>query len=308
MRCFRLVLAPLTFLLLTLTLFGCDRSSDPRGNPWHQTVLAVYPTNGNATLGKPDDPAALRGDGSSRLRGTVRLLGKRPNIQSLNDRLMTIIRNHPRSEDLLKAPEEELTQPYWRLALDGGVADVVVWLKAPADRYLTIPEGPPTWPSLVPLRVGQAAFVPHVRIAFPEYRDPENGARQVRTEQKVVLRNTSPGQHSVSWSDGGPNARATHDLPPGGVFQLPNLKPSSDPVRLTTALPWMTAHIWVFEHPYTAVSTAEGHYQIDNVPIGVPVRIIAWHEAAGYLAGGKEGTEVRLGPGENTFNFEIRLP
>jgi hypothetical protein len=307
MRLLHLLLASVTFLALALALLGCDGSVAAPGRPWHQAVLAVYPTSADTPVGKSDDPAGVRGDDSARLRGKVHVGTRRPNIQQLNDRLMNSIRRHPEADELLRAPQEELTQQYWRVSQDGSVADVVVWLKPPAGRYLTIAPGPPTWPSRIVLQAGRAAFLPHIRVAFPAYRDPENGARSIRTEQKLLLRNASPRPHNVSWGDGGPNPRTTVPLAAGAEMLLPDLKPSANPVRFTTEYPWMTAHVWVFDHPYASVTATDGEYEIDNVPIGVPVRVVAWHEWVGFLAGGKDGTEVTLRPGENTFNFEIDL-
>jgi plastocyanin len=44
--------------------------------------------------------------------------------------------------------------------------------------------------------------------------------------------------------------------------------------------PWMSAFINVFDHPYFAVSSADGSFSIENLPPGDYV-IEAWHEALG---------------------------
>ena len=44
--------------------------------------------------------------------------------------------------------------------------------------------------------------------------------------------------------------------------------------------PWMSAFINVFNHPYYAVSAADGSFTIDNLPPGDYV-IEAWHETLG---------------------------
>ena len=36
--------------------------------------------------------------------------------------------------------------------------------------------------------------------------------------------------------------------------------------------------VWIFEHPYHAVTKADGSFRIDNVPTGVELTFKAWHE------------------------------
>jgi hypothetical protein len=43
--------------------------------------------------------------------------------------------------------------------------------------------------------------------------------------------------------------------------------------------PWMNAYIMVAEHPYCAITDADGNYVIDNIPPG-EYRLIMWHEGA----------------------------
>jgi hypothetical protein len=44
--------------------------------------------------------------------------------------------------------------------------------------------------------------------------------------------------------------------------------------------PWMSAYVGVLDHPFYAVSAADGAFEIKNVPAG-SYTIEAWHEAAG---------------------------
>ncbi len=43
---------------------------------------------------------------------------------------------------------------------------------------------------------------------------------------------------------------------------------------------WMAAHVWVFDHPYHAMSGADGTFRIPDVPPGT-YRWKAWHERLG---------------------------
>ncbi len=57
---------------------------------------------------------------------------------------------------------------------------------------------------------------------------------------------------------------------------------------------WMSAYVVLFEHPYHAVTDAQGSFSIDNVPPGTyPLKV--WHESLGELA-----TEVVVEPGKPT--------
>jgi RNA polymerase sigma factor (sigma-70 family) len=57
--------------------------------------------------------------------------------------------------------------------------------------------------------------------------------------------------------------------------------------------PWMTGYVWAFDHPYFAVTDANGHFEIPNAPAG-NWRLAAWHEAVGYLGGAQGRTGAKL--------------
>ena len=43
---------------------------------------------------------------------------------------------------------------------------------------------------------------------------------------------------------------------------------------------WMTAYIAVFEHPYFAVTAADGSFRIGDIPGGT-YKLVFWHEKLG---------------------------
>jgi hypothetical protein len=49
----------------------------------------------------------------------------------------------------------------------------------------------------------------------------------------------------------------------------------------------MDGYVRVFDHPYFAVTDADGKFEIKNAPVG-KYRIVYWHEAVG-LRGGRAG-------------------
>lgn len=52
--------------------------------------------------------------------------------------------------------------------------------------------------------------------------------------------------------------------------------------------PWMDAKMFVFDHPYFAVTDDNGRFTIDKAPAG-PCRLVVWHEDGGWLGGNKQG-------------------
>jgi hypothetical protein len=292
---------------LVLALVGCGSSASSGYSEWARASLAAFPTGPvvEQPRPQPDGPKPLFGSGRATLRGQVRLLGSRPNLEFLNNEIQKLVLAHPRREILLGSPQE-LGQQRWRIGEGDGVGNVVVWLKAPEGSYLTVKAQDKVRPR-VTLKVQTAVFEPHTLILFPHYRSPENPARLVKTGQSLVVQNTSSRlDHTVRWGDGGKNPRSLRMVFAGTSFALENLVASPDPVRFSERdYGWMSADVWVFDHPYAAVTDANGMYQIPDVPVGVKLRVVAWHET-GYLDGGKEGTEIELREGDNRRDFVIR--
>ncbi len=59
--------------------------------------------------------------------------------------------------------------------------------------------------------------------------------------------------------------------------------------------PWMGGYVWAFDHPYFAVTDADGRFEIPNVPAGT-WRLVAWHEITGWAGGppGRLGTKMTV--------------
>ena len=67
--------------------------------------------------------------------------------------------------------------------------------------------------------------------------------------------------------------------------------------------PWMKSYIAVFKHPYFAVTSASGSFEIKNLPPGT-YTIEAWHEKYGVTS-----QSVTIGAKEaKTVNFTIKPP
>jgi hypothetical protein len=64
--------------------------------------------------------------------------------------------------------------------------------------------------------------------------------------------------------------------------------------------PWMTGYLWTFDHPYAAVTDADGKFEMKQVPAGT-WRVVVWHEKVGYRDGkaGRLGAKAEAAPGRD---------
>jgi hypothetical protein len=161
--------------------------------------------------------------------------------------------------------------------------------------------------------------VPHCVILFPKYRDPKDPKKFKETGQKFVVKNDAKISHNTKLEAGPKNPEFNQTLEKGSHKDVPTLEPYNDEIKVRCGIhPWMSASVRAFDHPYAALTFAAddpksgkidlkspklGTYEIKNVPAG-KVRVIAWHEKAGYLTGPK-GEEIELKAGENTKDFKI---
>lgn len=168
-----------------------------------------------------------------------------------------------------------------------GLKDAFVWLepatkgeKMPAAENVKLPER---------AEVDQPAcmFVPH--------------ALALREGQILVAKNTSAIPHNFKWT-GNPTANPGGNelIPPGGSIEIKNLVADRLPVAVECNIhPWMRGWIRVYDHPYFAVTNANGEFTIENAPVG-NFRLKIWHGSGGWPLGakGREGQPIAVLAGE----------
>jgi hypothetical protein len=126
----------------------------------------------------------------------------------------------------------------------------------------------------VPIDQPHCAFEPH--------------AVAVREGQELIANNSSSITHNVNWTGGLKNPGKNVVIGAGQTYTFGGLVADRYPVKLTCNIhPWMNAWVRVFDHPYFAVTDADGAFEIKSAPAGHS-RLVIWHESAGYR-GGKEG-------------------
>jgi hypothetical protein len=177
-----------------------------------------------------------------------------------------------------------------------GVRYVFVWLRAEDDKAKL-----PVHPDLAKTpEKNQKVEVDQPCCMF------EPHCLALRSDQVLVAKNSSQISHNVDWGgigqDGGNNL-----VPPGNKLEI-KMKPSKYEIKIKCGIhPWMTGHIRVFDHPYYAVTDADGNFEIKNAPAG-KWRLVVWHETGWRNQDTKaKGDPVEIKQGENNLDrLEIK--
>jgi len=305
-------LQPFGALLLfgALSLFvatpGCKKGEEQKGGGDGKTDGGKSPTTTKLEMIEPKEWGSLT--------GTVTYDG---DPGPLPDQKMT-------GEEKVVAPCHsgakwyELKDQTWLVNKDkgNGVADVMIYLKAPKGKFFKVHDEYFKQVKEKPyLEVHQphCAFIPHTMVHWAEYRDKDGKLKP--SGQKIKVTNEAPFDHNFSYQ-GDP------DIQPKGNAPLPGKKGEKIPYKDLPAFKadlkkrieyhcdihkWMTGQLWALDTPYCARTDLDGKFTIPHVPAGTEVYIVAWHEGAGYfLEGGANGQKKKLEKGENTLNLKVK--
>ncbi len=102
----------------------------------------------------------------------------------------------------------------------------------------------------------------------------------VQVGQRLLIRNSDPTLHNVHAL---PTVNAEFNK--GQPFQNMEFDHTFDKPEVMIRFkcdvhPWMSSYMGVLDHPFFAVSAADGSYSIDKVPAGT-YTVEAWHETLG---------------------------
>jgi hypothetical protein len=204
----------------------------------------------------------------------------------------------------------------WKVGPDKGVANVVIWLKAPKGTYFKIPDDLKK-ASTAKIDQPFCAFEPHVSVLYPSYFD---GKKQEKTGQELEIDNSAPITHNTNYQAGeGSDSTIVPSgnpmLPTKGHHSEDNIKACKDKqaggeqlmVFKCNIHTWMRGFAWVFDHPYATVSKGDngknyGEYEIAKVPAGAEVELYYWHES---MDKPKLLEKTKLKDGENTKDFTV---
>lgn len=176
-----------------------------------------------------------------------------------------------------------------------GVRWVFVWL-APLNKEDKLPIHPSLKePKQKQVEVDQPCcqFVPH--------------ALGMRQGQSLLAKNSAPVAHNIHWV-GHPlkNAGGNVIVPAGQSHTIEGLQADRFPVKLSCDIHgWMSAYVRVFDHPYFAVTDADGKFEIKLAPAG-DYRLVVWSDN-GWGPGGRDGTPIKVKPNGTTDPGEIKL-
>lgn len=223
-------------------------------------LLPFFPVGGDSLRQGVVDAAQAPRTGT--IEGVVTLAGTslpRPTLVS-NATDPEVCGEEHSLEDLVVSPESR------------GVRDVVASLSGvpgdvEADRM----------PAVLTIDNRDCRFEPHVAVAT--------------TGDTVIALNSDRVLHTTHYYG---SLRSNVALPHEGmavarVARVPGLVSV-----LCDVHGWMKAYVHVDEHPFHAVTDAEGHFQIANVPAGTHT-LKLWHERLG-----EQEHEVRVEPGKVT--------
>jgi hypothetical protein len=238
------------------------------------------------------------------LTGKVTIEGDRPDLNKLNEELRKLMKAKDEDHCLAaKATEDEKSQQAWKIDDKGGVGNVFVWIAPTRGQQFKVDMSKKTWPEKVVMDQPHCAFVPHALVVFPKYRDEEGKLRP--TGQLFNVENSADINHNVNFEGGVNSILPAHVKKPLVV----ELDASNKPVQIRCNIHvWMTAFALALDHPYAAITKADGTYRIENVPTDMEVTIFAWHEKAGFVnEDGDKGQTIKL-KHKTEVNFKVRAP
>ena len=204
------------------------------------------------------------------LKGSVRFEGPRPKRAPvhMDESSRKLHQSQPRDESVL-------------VGKSGGLANVFVYVKNPPPGEYK----PPGEPAILDQQ--GSIFSPRVQ--------------GVRVGQELLMKNGDPFIHNVRslskknrqfnivQPQGTPDRKKTFDKPEG-------------PITLKCDFHrWMESHLWVMDHPFYAVTNAEGKFEISDLPPG-DYKVSAWHEKLG-----EQSQEITVRKGGSISNFKFRI-
>ncbi|MBI1831762.1 MAG: hypothetical protein HYR84_09965 [Planctomycetes bacterium] len=255
----------------------------------------------------------LKTDGFGSLVGKVTFAGELPKVIDFTEKIKE---NRDKECCLAGKPGEMFDQTWIINPKTRAVENVAVWITPPKDTYLEIHPKFKKRRETIVIDQPNCAFVPHVAAFNPVYFD---GKQMVSTGQQLHMKNSATVSHNIRVI-GHPSINRGFNVTLQAKTILDcmmdldddvKFKPQVLPISLVCDLhPWMAGRLFVFDHPYYAITKADGTFEINAIPAGAVVRVVAWHEGLGWaLKEGKAGVPIMIKKGESvTYNIELKLP
>jgi hypothetical protein len=298
---------------VALWVTGCgDKGDTPKAGPGPQGKTSK-PGEQSGTPGKTGSASAertaLKGTGVASLKGKVTFDGDPPKPKDLKPDM----EKQQDKDHCLKGPTLD---PTWMVGADKGVANVVVWLRAPEGHYFDIPAADQSRTKEVIMDQPFCEFQPHVVAFNPYFWDPAS-KKLKPTGEKFRVENSAPIPHNTAFTPTQklvntgkneilkPKANMPIDARPG-----PDTQPGGEELLNINCdiHKWMTAKALVFDHPYFAVTNDKGEYEIKGAPAGAEVLLAYWHETfpGNNLRTMAKTEKITLKEGANTKDLKVK--
>jgi hypothetical protein len=177
------------------------------------------------------------------------------------------------------------------------VANVMVWVAAPKGKEFPIHKKLQKREEKVILDQPHCQFLPRVVAYQPYYKE---GGKEIATGQTLVFKNGADCNHNVRViGNGVDNDGFNVTVVAKSEYTRPkdkDLKPQKLPLEVKCDIhTWMTARVFVFDHPYYALTNEKGEFELPYVPANTELTLMAWHEGVGYALYGKDGEKKVAG-------------
>jgi hypothetical protein len=129
----------------------------------------------------------------------------------------------------------------------------------------------------------------------------------VHKDQPLIFKSSDQVGHNVFYT--GFNVGGFNQMvPTGGQVKVNFTKVDSSPLKVECSLhPWMNGVFMVFDHPFFAVTKADGSFEIKGVPAG-PQQFILRHQGSGFVTtGARLGIKVEVPDGGVVDVGELKL-
>jgi hypothetical protein len=208
----------------------------------------------------------------------------------------------PKDKDIPKRAELDVNQDKGHCLKDGkildesvivnlenrGIKNVVVWLR-PLDKQVKEfaateihPDDAKRKPAEVVVTQPCCMFVNRITCA--------------RVGDTLVVKNPAPVPHNFLWASAN-NGEFNVTIAATKDWTMPEkLVPEPGPIPYRCTIHgWMSGQVRVFNHPYYAITDADGKFEIKNAPVG-KFRIVFWHEKSGLRGGdpGRFGEQIEI--------------
>jgi len=253
-------------ILSAITAFGCGSTVVPTPEAVAQTPVKTEPAAIKAPANPGTLPVAKAGEYVT-IKGKVTWPGAAPKPAVLNvtaDKAVCCKDGDLLSTEILVDPKSK------------GLKNVVVWVRPDTeDRKDVFPQdkihpdlSKPKSNALV-IDQPKCQFEPRILVG--------------RTGDTLTVKNSSTIPHNINYSSDMESINPL--IPAGGVVNLKlPLAAQSTPIPYSCNIhPWMLGRMRVFDHPYYAITDAEGNFEIKNLPAG-KWRLVYWHELGFHKA------------------------